>query len=118
MMPVLALLLALAAAADPKLSPEVTAKLEPAFSGTLVSTYDDGRHGRLNLARDGTYRYRGRRDTPSSGVWEVRGGTVCLHQKRPVPIGSYCTPIPDGPSWRTKAAGGEMVTVRVAPGRG
>ncbi len=116
-MPLLALVIALAAA-DAKIPPEVMSKLEPAFTGTLVSTYDDGRKGHLNLARDGTYAYRGRRNTPSSGVWDVKGGTVCLHQRRPVPIGSYCTPIPNGVSWRTKAAGGEMVTVRVVSGRG
>ena len=106
------------AAADPRVPPEVMAKLAPAFEGTLVSTYDDGRHGHLNLARDGTYRYRGRRDTPSSGVWDVKGETVCLHQRRPVPFGSYCTPIPNGTSWRTKAVGGEMVTVRLVRGAG
>ena len=116
-MPVLALVLALAAS-DPKVPPETMRKLEPAFDGTLVSTYDDGRKGHLNLARDGTYRYRGRKDDPSSGVWNVKGETVCLHQRRPIPIGSYCTPIPNGTSWRTKAAGGEMVTVRVASERG
>ena len=116
-MPVLALALLLAAA-DPKVPPEVMAKLEPAFSGTLVSTYDDGRQGHLNLARDGAYTYRGRRNTPSSGVWDVKGATVCLHQHRPVPIGSYCTPLPNGTSWRTKAAGGETVTVRLVSGRG
>ena len=111
-MPALALVLALAAS-DPKVPPEVMARLEPAFGGTLVSTYDDGRQGHLNLARDGTYAYRGRRNTPSSGVWDVKGDTVCLHQRRPVPIGSYCTPLPNGTTWRTKAVGGEMVTVRL-----
>ncbi len=116
-MSVIALALLLAAA-GPKVPPEVMTKLEPAFGGTLVSTYDDGRHGHLNLARDGTYAYRGRRDTPSSGVWDVKGQTVCLHQRRPVPIGSYCTPLPNGTSWRTKAAGGEMVTVRLERGAG
>lgn len=113
--PALALLLA---AAEAKPPPEVMKRLGPVFEGTLVSTYDDGRRGHLNLARDGTYRYRGRRDTPSSGVWDVKGETVCLHQRRPVPFGSYCTPIPNGTSWRTKAVGGEMVTVRLVRGAG
>ena len=116
-MPVLTLVLVLAAAAS-KVPPEVLEKMEPAFAGTLVSTYDDGRRGHLNLSRDGTYRYRGRKNDPSSGVWDVKGQTVCLHQRRPIPIGSYCTPLPNGTSWRTKAAGGEMVTVRVVRGAG
>ncbi len=116
-MPVFAFALALAAVA-PAVPPEVEARLEPAFGGTLVSTYDDGRQGHLNLARDGTYAYRGRRNTPSSGVWDVKGGTVCLHQRRPIPIGGYCTPLPNGTTWRTKAVGGEMVTVRLVRGAG
>ena len=114
-MPILALALVLAAS-TPKVPPEVLEKMEPAFKGALVSTYDDGRKGRLNLSRDGTYRYRGRKNDPSSGVWNIKGNTICLHQRRPIPIGSYCTPIPNGTSWRTKAAGGEMVTVRVVGG--
>ena len=114
----LAALALMLAAAGPAVTPEVMTKLEPAFGGTLVSTYDDGRQGHLNLARDGTYAYRGRRNTPSSGVWDVKGDTVCLHQRRPVPIGSYCTPLPNGTTWRTKAVGGEMVTVRLVRGAG
>ena len=114
----LAALALMLAAAGPAVPPEVAARLAPAFGGTLVSTYDDGRQGHLNLARDGTYAYRGRRNTPSSGVWDVKGETVCLHQRRPVPIGSYCTPLPNGTTWRTKAAGGEMVTVRLVRGAG
>lgn len=117
-MPVLALVLALAAA-DAEVSPEVMRRLEPAFQGTIVSVYDDGRKGHLNLSRDGTYRYRGRRNTPSDGIWKVRDDdTICLYQKHPIGIGHYCTPIPNGTSWRTKAAGGGMVTVHVESGRG
>ena len=97
-----AMILIIALAAAPSVAPEVMSKLEPAFSGTLVSTYDDG----------------GRKNDPSSGVWNVKGNTICLHQRRPIPIGSYCTPLPNGTSWRTKAASGEMVTVRLVSGRG
>ena len=116
-MSALALVLALAAA-DPKLSSEVQAKLQPAFDGTIVSVYDDGRKGHLNLASDGTYKYRGRKNDPSDGTWKARGSNICLYQKHPIPIGHYCTPIPHGKTWRTKAAGGEMVTVHVEGGKG
>ena len=116
-MAVLALVLALAGA-DPAVPPEVMRRLEPAFGGTIVSVYDDGRKGHLNLARDGTYRYHGRRDTPSDGVWKVKDDTICLYQKHPIGLGHYCTPIPHGETWRTKAVGGEMVTVHVESGRG
>ena len=94
------------------------AKLQPAFEGTIVSVYDDGRKGHLNLAEDGTYKYRGRKNDPSDGTWKVRGSNICLYQKHPIPIGHYCTPIPHGKTWRTKAAGGEMVTVHVEGGKG
>ena len=117
-MPLLTLLLALASA-DAKASPEAMKKLEPAFGGTIVSVYDNGKKGHLNLAKDGTYRYRGRTNKPSSGVWDMKNeSTICLHQKKPIGIGSYCTPIPSGKTWRTKAAGGEMVTVHVEGGKG
>lgn len=116
-MPALALVLALVAA-DPQVSPEVRAKLQPAFDGTLVSVYDDGRKGHLNLAADGTYKYRGRRNDPSDGVWRLKGANICLYQKHPIPFGHYCTPIPHGETWRTKAAGGEMVTIHVENAKG
>ena len=114
-MPVIALVLALAAADVPA---SVKDKLQPAFDGTIVSVYDDGRKGHLNLSSDGTYKYRGRRNDPSDGVWKVSGSNICLYQKHPIPIGHYCTPIPHGKTWRTKAAGGEMVTVHVEGGQG
>ncbi len=117
-MPVLALALMLAATPEAA-SPEALKRLAPAFSGTIVSTYDDGRKGKLNLAKDGTYRYRGRSNKESGGVWDLKGAdTICLHQKRPVPIGSYCTAIPKGKTWTAKAQGGERITLRVVSGRG
>ncbi len=93
--------------------------LEPAFKGVITSTYKDGRQGKLNLSRDGTYRYRGRTNKASSGVWDVKDdSTICLHQKKPIGIGKYCTPIPNGKTWRAKAVGGEMVTLRVVGAKG
>lgn len=115
-MAALALVLALAAA-EADAPPEVMKRLEPAFGGTIVSVYDDGRKGHLNLSPDGSYKYRGRRGSPSDGIWKVKGETICLYQKHPIGMGHYCTPIPHGKSWRTKAVGGEMVTVHVEGGR-
>ena len=115
----LAASLALALSASPDVAAAVTQKLAPAFSGTIISTYDDGRHGRLNLAKDGTYRYRGRSNAPSSGVWTVKSeSTICLKQKQPKSIPfSYCTPIPSGKTWKAKAAGGERITLHLVPGK-
>ena len=111
---------ALALAASPEASPGVLKKLEPAFKGTIVSTYEDGRKGRLNLSRDGTYRYRGRTNVASGGVWTAKGDDrICLKQKTPKSIPfSYCTAIPHGRTWKAKAAGGEPITLRVVSGRG
>ena len=114
-----AALLALLLAATPEgADPAVMKRLEPAFNGVITSTYKDGRQGKLNLSRDGSYRYRGRTNKQSSGTWDIKDeGTICLHQKKPIGIGKYCTPIPRGKTWRAKAVGGEMVTLRVV-GRG
>lgn len=61
----------------------------------------------------------GRARKVSSGTWALRGeNTICLRQRRPIPVGRYCTPIPNGRSWRAKAVGGEMVTLRVVGARG
>ena len=35
-------------------------KLKQAFGGTIISTYADGRSGKLLLSADHTYRYTGR----------------------------------------------------------
>ena len=41
-----------------------------------------------------------------------------MKQRRPtfIPF-SYCTPIPNGKTWKAKAAGGEPVTLHVVSGR-
>lgn len=99
-------------------SPAVEARLEPAFKGTVVSTYPDGRTGHLWLNRDGTYTGEGRRRKPSSGRWSVEGDQLCLKQKKPFPGPfAYCTPLPPGNStWTAKAVTGEPITLRVIPG--
>ena len=114
-----AFLAVMLAAAPAGATPQIMEKLQPAFAGTIVSTYDDGRTGHLNLASNGTYRYRGRTNKPSSGVWAVKGSRVCLKQRKPlIPFASYCTPIPKGKTWTAKAAGGERITLRVVGGAG
>lgn len=104
--------LATAATAAP-----IPAELGKAFGNTVVSTYPDGRTGLLWLKRDGTYDAKGRRRTPSSGTWAVKGGKVCLKQLKPMraPF-SYCTRLPSGETWKAKAVTGEPITVRIVAG--
>lgn len=95
--------------------------VQAAFGNTVVSTYPDGRTGLLWMKPDGTYSAVGRRRTPSSGVWTVKGSKVCLKQKKPrsAPF-SYCTAFPDGgvgASWQGRAVTGEKITIRLVRGR-
>lgn len=97
------------------------ARLEPAFKGTIVSTYPDGRTAMLWLNADGTYKGVGRRRLPSSGVWTLKGDKVCLKQKKPraVPF-SYCTEIPNGgvgAHWSGRAVTGEKIRISLVAGR-
>lgn len=98
---------------------QIPAELGKAFGNTVVSTYPDGRAGLLWLKRDGTYGAKGRRRTPSSGTWAVKGGKVCLKQLKPVraPF-SYCTPLPSGAIWKARAVTGEPITVKIVAGMG
>jgi hypothetical protein len=93
--------------------------LEPAFKGTIVSTYPDGRTARLWLAPDGTYRGEGRRKKPSSGQWTLKGEEICLRQSKPFPAPiSYCTPLVTGStSWSGRAVTGEPIKITLLPGR-
>ena len=104
-----AALLALLLDAAP--APEVMARLKPAFAGTIVSTYPEGR---LMLHEDGRYDGIGRRGDASGGTWSVSGARICLKQRRPVwtPF-SYCTPLPSEKTWAAKAPTGEPITVRL-----
>jgi hypothetical protein len=100
-----AVLLMAASAPPPK-------ALEPAFSGTIVTTYPDGRQAKLWMNRDGTYRSEGRRHGRYKGKWSVKGDTVCFRRS----LGRFCTPIPSGTEFTTKALNGERVRVRLQPG--
>ena len=96
------------------------AKIDAAFGNTIVSTYPDGRTGHLWLKADGSYDYAGRRKTPSSGQWSMKGGEVCLKQKKPksVPF-TYCTAAPSGgigTTWTAKAVTGEKLSVKLVKG--
>ena len=113
---------AVLAAPDPSSprSAEAMKALAPAFKGTIVNVYPDGRSGRLYLNADKTYRYTGRTGTASGGVWTLDDGDkkVCLRQRKPIalPI-RYCTEIPSGETWTAKAQTGEMLKVHVEAGR-
>jgi hypothetical protein len=92
-----------------------------AFGNTIVSTYPDGRVGKLWLSADGSYAAQGRRHDRSSGHWTVKGAKLCLHQSKPmsVPL-SFCTPIPEGGlghAWDAKAVTGEDIRVQVVKGK-
>lgn len=104
--------LAMPALADPP------GPLEPAFKGTIISTYPDGRQAKLWLNRDGSYRAEGRRHDPSGGHWKLKGEKICLSQSRPFPAPfRFCTPLPHGEVWIAKAVTGEIVQARVVKGR-
>lgn len=92
-----------------------------AFGNTVVSTYPDGRTGLLWLKADGTYDAMGRRRTPSSGTWTVKGSKVCLKQKKPkaAPF-AFCTAVPTGgvgATWSGKAVTGEKIKIKLVAGR-
>lgn len=106
-----------AVSASAPAAPNLTA----AFTGTIISTYPDGRMGRLWLRPDGVYAARGRRGDPSFGHWRLVGQRLCLRQSRPLPIPlSYCAPLPStgaASGWSGRAVAGEPITIRVVPGR-
>lgn len=102
-------------------APAASDGVQAAFGNTVVSTYPDGRTGLLWLKPDGSYSAVGRRRTPSSGQWSVKGTKVCLKQRKPraAPF-SYCTRFPNGgvgTSWQGRAVTGEKITIRLVRGR-
>lgn len=103
-------LIALAAAAG---AASTTPTLEKAFHGTIVSTYPDGRTAELWMNPDGTYTSMGRRHDRNHGHWKVRGEKVCFRRG----IFGYCTSIPNGSEFTTRAVTGETIRVRLVPGR-
>ena len=117
--PVAALALAASLLASAAVADDAT--VHEAFGNTIVSTYPDGRVGKLWLSADGSYAAEGRRHDASSGHWNVKGAKLCLHQSKPLtmPI-SFCTPIPDGGlghAWSAKAVTGEDIRVQVVKGK-
>ena len=119
------LIIAAAAAAVALIAPQVQAAngspVQSAFGNTIVSTYPDGRTGLLWLNANGTYTAKGRRRTPSSGTWTVRGRKVCLKQNEPgaAPF-AFCTafrPGGVGTSWIAKAVTGEKISIKLVAGR-
>jgi hypothetical protein len=91
--------------------------LTPAFKGTIVSTYPDGRQGKLWLSEDGSYTASGRRGDRSSGHWKLKGDEVCLSQAHPLPSPfAFCTPKPTATAWNAKAVSGEPIKVKVVKG--
>jgi hypothetical protein len=88
--------------------------LERAFTSTVVTTYSDGRQQKLWMNRDGTYTSQGRRGGRYRGHWNVSGDRVCFRRS----LGRFCTTLPNsGTAFTTRAANGETVQVRLAPGR-
>jgi hypothetical protein len=95
--------------------------VEAAFGNTLVSTYPDGRVGRLWLKPGGDYDYLGRNKKASSGNWVIKGNEICLHQNRPIPMPiTFCTDAPSsgsiGATWPSKAVSGERVRMELVKG--
>ncbi len=96
--------------------------LEPAFAGTIVSTYPDGGISKLWLNRDGTFSSIGHHQEKRAGRWTIKGRNVCMSQLKPFPIpfASYCQPIPTvslTQSWTGKAVTGEPITNRLVAER-
>ena len=115
----LAAVLALAAnGVPPPPSSADVETLSPAFTGTIVSTYPDGRTSRVWLNRDGTFSSEGRVHEKKAGHWYVKRGDLCLTQSKPIPIPflAYCSPIPakvTGEGWSGKADTGEPIRIRL-----
>ena len=94
--------------------------ISPAFKGTIVSTFPDGRSTKLWLARDGSYRATSRDGKLSNGHWKIEGERMCLRQEEPVKAPfDYCTDLPQrlDASWQGKSALGLPVTIKLVSGR-
>ena len=112
-----AFMITIASPALAKSEPSADASLAPAFKGTIVSTYPDGRKGKLWLSEDGTYKASGRRGDKSNGHWTLKADKVCLKQSSPVPTPfSFCTPKPSSTTWTAKAVSGEPIKVHIESG--
>lgn len=115
------LVLAVPATAALAQTPRIDPRVEVAFDNTIVSTYRDGRQGKLYLNRDGSYRGLGRTGRVSIGTWRVERDQVCMRQRRPFPAPfSYCTGIVPGgvgTRWSGRAPDGEPINIQLVAGR-
>ena len=87
--------------------------LEKAFTGTIVSTYPDGRTAKLWMKPSGDYVSMGHRHDRHTGHWVLKGEKVCFKRG----LFGYCTALPSENSFTTKAVTGETIQVRLVPGR-
>lgn len=96
------------------------AGLEPAFGNTIVTTYPNGKSTRTWLHRDGTYEALRANGDRTGGVWKIKGGELCITQKRPVYVPlTFCTQIVPGgvgTTWSAKGLRGEPVRNILLPG--
>lgn len=117
---VLGAMVAAVIAATAPMPPPLTA-LEPVFGNTIVTTYPNGKVTRTWLHRDGTYEALRANGDHTAGVWKVKGGQVCITQKKPVHVPlAFCTPIVPGAigvSWSAKGLLGEPVRNTLVAGR-
>lgn len=105
----------------PAASADNAPKIDAAFKGTIISTYDDGRQAKLWLSSDGTYKAEGRKHDSSNGKWKIKGDQICLNQSHPHPMLpiTYCTAIPSGGvgrSWAAKSVFGDPIKVTLVAG--
>ena len=94
-------------------APSAPPELEKAFHGTIISTYPDGRKAELWMNPDGSFTSEGRRHERHSGHWSVKGDKVCFKRG----LFGYCTAMPTESAFTTKAVTGEMIKVKLVPGR-
>jgi len=95
--------------------------ISPAFKGTIVSTFPDGRQTRLWLERNGSYRATSRSGDMTSGHWKIKDTRMCLRQEQPLAAPwDYCTGLPPrlDASWQGKSAFGLPITIKLVKGRG
>jgi hypothetical protein len=115
------LAIALVAAASPSVAADPSTLVEAAFGNTIISTYPDGRSGKLWLQPDGGYSALGPSADRSNGRWWLKDNRICLKQAHPFAFGYvYCTVLSQfetGASWVTKAVTGETLRITLASGR-
>lgn len=96
---------------------DAPAALQKAFEGTVVSTYPDGRTSELWLQPNGDYTAMGRKHERTGGHWSIKGDKLCFKRTHPWAPFGYCMALPTETTFTTKAVTGEMIQVRLEPGR-